>query len=340
VSDLIENAWAWTVSGAWLAAVGRLAVAMAIVAGAFLLARALATGLRRLRGRTRSGAPLIYIVERLAGYAVVLAGVFVGLSTLGVNLTSLTVFAGAVGVGVGLGLQGIVREFVSGLVMIFDPLLQVGDFVELQDGVRGEIVEVGPRATRLRTNDGPQIILPNSRLIESQVLNWTFRSGTRRIHVPFSVAYGVDKAIVRDVVLAAARELPFTHDDGGDHRTQVWLTGFGESALNFELVVWPTLDAVRRPGAMRAAYTWAIDDALREAGIEIPFPQVDLRVRSLFGHEGDLALEALGLSSAKAAPKPRTKPRRAPRNDAAQAVVDDAARDARERAEEGRDPKA
>jgi small-conductance mechanosensitive channel len=159
------------------------------------------------------GAPLIYIVERLTGYGVVLAGLFVGLSTLGVNLTSLTIFACAVGVGVGLDLQGIVREFVSGLFVIFDTLVNVGDFVELEDGVRGEVVEVGPRATRLRTNDGLSVVIPNSKLIESRVLNWTHRGDTRRIHVPFAVAYGVDKARVRDAVLAAARGLPFTLAD-------------------------------------------------------------------------------------------------------------------------------
>jgi small-conductance mechanosensitive channel len=211
-----------------------------------------------------------------------------------VNLTSLAVFAGAVGVGVGLGLQGVVREFVSGLVVIFDPNVHVGDFVELENGVRGEIVEVGPRATRIRTNDALDVVLPNSKLIENQVINWTLKGETRRIHVPFSVSYGTDKALVRDAVLAAAREMPSTQETE-TRRTQVWLVGFSDSAMNFELVVWPTPEAARRPAAMQAAYTWAIDDALCRAGIEIPFPQIDVRLRSLFGHEGEAALEALKL---------------------------------------------
>ncbi len=333
MDQLLHNAWTWLVSGAWMASVGRLGVALLIVAAAFLLARILAAGLRRLRARSGAGAPLIYIVERLAGYAVVLSGLFVGLSTLGVNLTSLTVFAGAVGVGVGLGLQGVVREFVSGLVVIFDPLVGVGDFVELEDGVRGEVSEVGPRATRLRTNDGLNVVIPNSKLIESRVLNWTHKGGTRRIHVPFSVAYGVDKAKVREVVLAAAHALPFTMADDTVRKTQVWMTGFGDSALNFELVVWPTLDAVRRPSAMHAAYTWAIDDALRQAGIEVPYPQMDVRLRSVFGREGDTGLTALGL---QADPSPRPSSGAASQNDAADAVLDDARRAAEERAADER----
>lgn len=336
MEDLAQRAWEWVASGAWVASAGRLLVALAIIGAAFLLARIVGAGLRRLRGRSRAGAPLIYIVERLAGYAVVLAGLFVGLSTLGVNLTSLTVFAGAVGVGVGLGLQGVVREFVSGLVVIFDPLVSVGDFVELDNGARGEVAEVGPRATRLRTNDGLNVVIPNSKLIESQVLNWTHRGGGRRIHVPFAVAYGVDKARVREVVLQAAQALPFTQNGDPSRKTQVWMTGFGDSALNFELVVWPTLDAVRRPAAMRAAYTWAIDDALREAGIEVPYPQLDLRVRSLFGREDGTGLWA---RRSEAIAEPRTEDvRSATPNDAAEALIDDVEREAQDRAAEERRP--
>jgi small-conductance mechanosensitive channel len=99
---------------------------------------------------------------------------------------------------------------------------------------------------------------------------------------------------VRNVVLAAARNVDFTLLEDATHHTQVWLTSFGDSALNFELIVWPNIDAVKRPAAMQAAYTWAIDDALRAAGIEIPFPQRDLRIRTVFDREGEDAFRALG----------------------------------------------
>jgi small-conductance mechanosensitive channel len=297
--DFQRAVFAWLESGSWVAPVSRFLLAVFIVAVGIVTARLVAHSMRRLRARVRSGRAFVYVVEKLAGYGLVIAGAFIGLSTLGVNLTSLAVFAGAVGVGVGLGLQGVVREFVSGLVSIFDPLVQVGDFVELENGVRGEIAEIGPRATRVRTNDGLNVVIPNSKLIENQVINWTLRGGGRRIHVPFRVAYGADKTTVRDVVLKAAHEAPFTLPDEGARKTQVWMTGFEDSALKFELVVWPTFEAVRRPAAMQAAYTWAIEDALRQAGIEMPFPQVDLRVRSLFGREGDAGVAALGLGRAR-----------------------------------------
>ncbi|HUO13321.1 MAG TPA: mechanosensitive ion channel domain-containing protein [Caulobacteraceae bacterium] len=282
----------------------RLAVSAAIQAAAFVLARLASAGFRRLRSRAAAEAPSIYIVEKLAVYGLVLAGGFLALSALGVNLTSLAVFVGAIGVGVGLGLQGIVREFVSGLVLIFDPLVNVGEYVEIESGMRGEILEVGPRATRLRTADDLNVIIPNSKLVEGQVVNWTLKGGTRRLHVPFSVAYGSDKAQVREAVIAAARSVPFTLPETDRHRTQVWLVGFGDSALNFELIVWPSAEAIKRPASAKAAYTWAIEEALRQADIEIPFPQLDLRFRSLFGRENEEAARLAGLSPAKAPRRP------------------------------------
>ena len=269
-----------------------------VMIAAFAAAKAAGVVLTRIRKRAKSGRTPLYLVQKLITYGLTSFGLFVGLSTLGINLSSLAVFAGAIGVGVGLGLQGIVKEFVSGLVLILDNELHVGDFIELEVGkTRGEVVEIGARATHIRTNDNVDVLVPNSKLIDGTIINWTQRGHTRRIHVPFTVAYGVDKGKVRDAVLAAARAVPFTLPDTETQRTQVWMTGFGDSALTFELVVWPKLDAVKRPASMNAAYTWAIEDALRTADIEMPFPQMDVRLRSLFGHEGEDAAKALGLTA-------------------------------------------
>jgi small-conductance mechanosensitive channel len=281
--------------------VGGVAAGLLIILGGTLAGKVCGLAIARLRRRARYGATALYIVQKLVTYGLVIVAVVAGLSTIGLNLSSLAVFAGAIGVGVGLGLQGIVKEFVSGLVLIFDRVLNVGDYVELEDGKRGLVREVGPRAVRIRTNDNIELIVPNSKFIDGPVVNWTLNNRTRRIHVPFVVAYGSDREKVREVVLAAARSVPFTVAESEAHRSQVWLVAFGESGLRFELLVWPTLEAVKRPAAMHAAYTWAIAEALERAGVEIPFPQVELRVRSLFGHEGDSALGALGLEPAPTA---------------------------------------
>ena len=282
--------------------VGGLAAALLIIAVALLAARLSSAGLQRLRARAAGSAASLYVVEKVLTYGLVIIGFVAGLSTMGLDLTSLTVFAGALGVGVGLGLQGMVKDFASGISLVFERLVAVGDFVELPNGQRGVVHEVGPRATRIRTNDSTDLIVPNSVLVNDLVINWTLRNTNRRIRIPFVTAFGVDKEKVRDAVLKAARAVPFTSPDDAVRRTQVWLVGFGESGLDFELLVWPTQDAVKRPAAMHAAYTWAIADALDEAGIEIPFPQTDLRIRSVFGHEGDDALEILGR-----APKGRSR---------------------------------
>jgi len=302
---------------------GGVAAALAIMLGFMVAAWFVGHAVKRLRMRTREGSGALYLVEKVLSYGLVIVGIFAGLSALGLDLSSIAVFAGALGIGLGLGLQGIVKEFVSGLVLLSDRAVHIGDYVELPDGTRGIVQEIGPRATRIRNNDNVYLLVPNSQLIEQTMINWTLRGHTRRIHVPFQVAYGVDKEKVRDAVLAAAHEVPFTLPDTATQKTQVWMTGFGESSLTFELVVWPTLEAVKRPKAMNAAYTWAIDDALRLAGVETPYPQRDIRIRSFFGAEGDDALKALKLEGAKqkAAKEEPPAPTQPTTNDAAEDLM-------------------
>ncbi|MBU3970476.1 MAG: mechanosensitive ion channel [Alphaproteobacteria bacterium] len=303
---------------------GGLVAGLIVFLIALIAARMVTHGVRRLRERaSQRTTAALYLLEKLAGYGIVIVGVIAGLSAAGLNLSSLALFAGAIGIGIGLGLQGVVKEFVSGLFLIFDRMVSVGDLIELEDGVRGSIVEIGPRASRLRTNDNVNIIVPNSKLIEDRVTNWTLKGDTRRIHVPFSVAYGADRAQVRDAILAAARASPFTLPETESRRSQVWLVGFGESGLDFELLVWPTPAAVKRPAGMHAAYTWLIADALDASGIEVPFPQTDLRLRSIFGREGDEALAALGLQRpAMGAHETPPSPPRRTTNDAAEELLD------------------
>jgi len=280
--------------------IGSLVAALAVAFAGFVLAGVIAGALRRVRGRTVNAAPSLYIVEKVVSYGFVVAGLVTGVAMLGINLTSLAVFAGALGVGVGLGLQGVVKEFVSGLVLLFEGSVQVGDYIELDGGGRGEVKEIGPRATRIRNNDNVDILLPNAKLVEERVTIWTHKGESRRIHVPFSVAYGSDKSLVRDAVLEAARQVPFTLPETADRKSQVWLVGFGDWSLDFELLVWPELSAAKRPAAVLAAYNWAIEEALCKHGIEIPFPQQEVRLRSLFGQEAGEALRSLKLDEIEA----------------------------------------
>jgi len=237
-----------------------------------------------------------YTVSRLGTYLVLAAGVLLAIGTLGVPLSRFAIIAGGLGVGLGFGLQTIFSNFVSGLILLFDKSLKVGDFVELESGITGEVRDIKIRATRLVTNDNIDILVPNSEFVAGRVVNWTHRDVSRRLRVPFGVAYGTDKERVRQAALEAAAEVPFTQALDGPRRPQVWLQQFGDSSLNFELVVWLTAEATVKPMAVLAAYNWAVHSALQRHEIEIPFPQRDLNLRTLFGLEESAARRALGLA--------------------------------------------
>ena len=184
-------------------------------------------------------------------------------------------------------------NFVAGLIILFEKSLKVGDFVELESGVTGEVKEINMRSTLVTTNDNVDIVVPNSEFVNGRVTNWTMREAYRRVRVPFGVAYGTDKDLVKKAALEAASLVSFTLTAHGPREPQVWFVEFGDSSLNFELVVWLQPDAVKRPAAVHAKYLWAIDDKLREYKIEVPFPQRDLHLRSMFGMREAEGLEML-----------------------------------------------
>ncbi len=268
--------------------VGGLLFAVLVAIGVWiaskLVRRALGRYAQRNPGANQAG---LYTFARVVNYVLVVLGTMWGLDAIGIPLGKLSLFAGALGVGLGFGLQAIFSNFISGLILLFDRSLKVGDFVELASGARGEVKDIKMRATRIGTNDNIDVLVPNSEFINGHVINWTHRDVSRRLRIPFGVAYGTDKEVVRAAALEAAAELQFTLTGNDQRKPQVWLVGFGESSLDFELVVWLTASATKRPGAVQAAYNWALHTALGKHDIEIPFPQRDLHVRSLFGRTGD-----------------------------------------------------
>lgn len=267
--------------------VGGLLLAVLVALGVWIVSRLVRRALARYASQNPGvNQAALYTFARVVNYVLVVLGVMWAMDAIGVPLGKFSLFAGAIGVGLGFGLQAIFSNFISGLILLFDRSLKVGDFVELASGARGEVKDIKIRATRISTNDNIDVLVPNSEFITGHVVNWTHRDVSRRMHIPFGVAYGTDKEEVRAAALEAAEELPFTLTGNDERKPQVWLVGFGDSALNFELVVWLTASATKRPGAVLAAYNWALHTALEKRGIEIPFPQRDLHVRSLFGRAG------------------------------------------------------
>lgn len=228
----------------------------------------------------------VYALGKVVHYVLITIGVMISLSTLGLDISKFALLASALGVGIGFGLQNLVSNFVSGLILLFERSLKVGDFVELESGVAGEVRQINIRSTLVTTNDNVDIVIPNAEFVNGRVINWTMNEAARRVHVSFGVAYGSDKERVKQAVIEAARRVRFTLEQPG-REPQVWLVKFGESSLDFELVVWLTQEGVKKPALVNATYIWEIESALTEHGIEIPFPQRDVHVRSFFGQAGD-----------------------------------------------------
>jgi small-conductance mechanosensitive channel len=283
--------WDWSTVYEWvnkpLVTLGESPVTLAGVFGLVVimilvwwLASLVESTLRRvaLRGRHATSST-VYAFSRLVRYVVWIIGSLVGLSYLGFNLTSLALLGGAIGVGIGFGLQNIFSNFISGIIILVEKTLKVGDFVDLQSGVRGTVTEIAMRYTRITTNDAVDILVPNQEFINGRVMNWTFGERNRRTRVSFGVAYGTDKELVREAAIAAARTLRGIIEDA-QHPIDVRLVRFGESSLDFELLVWVGPEILGKPGGTRAKLLWALESELTARGIEIPFPQRDLRIRS------------------------------------------------------------
>src|SRR5712691_7167970 len=218
---------------------------------------------------------LQYAISQIVSNVVLVVGIFIVLQNTGIHLEALTVFAGAIGVGIGFGLQNITSNFISGLVILAERPITIGDRVEV-GGVTGQVVKIRARSTVVVTNDNITTIVPNQKFIDSPVTNWTYGDPRVRFRVPVGVAYGSDVELVREKLIEAAEEEPHTLKEPAP---SVCFGACGDSSLNFELVAWSD-EMSHRPRRYRSDLNFAIDRKFREAGIEIPFPQRDLHIRS------------------------------------------------------------
>ena len=226
------------------------------------------------RGHMDSGARIS--VARLVHYAMVLVGFLIALSTMGFELKNITIIGGALGVGIGFGMQAIVNNFVSGLILLFERPIKVGDVVQLGDGQRGRVTKLGLRATTVQTFDKAEVVVPNGDLISSQVTNWTLGDRSMRLIIPVGVAYGSDVEAVIRVLTAVAEENDRVLKEP---KPMALFLNFGDSSLDFELRVWIADFNDRR--IIQSALIREVDRRFREENIEIPFPQRDLHLRSV-----------------------------------------------------------
>ena len=280
-------AWSAPLPGIKLSLINIFLLIVMLVAVFWLSSRTkrfLFTNLLANSGLNRS---LQYALSQIISNIVLVIGVILVLENTGIHLGALAVFAGAVGVGVGVGLQGIASNFISGLIILAERPITIGDRVQVGDtaGRCNESAPAAPLSSRTTTS---RSIVPNKKFIDETVTNWTYGDPRVRFRVPVGVAYGSDVEKVHTALTAAGRQHPKALTEPAP---SVFLEKFGDSSIDFELVVWSS-EMSHRPHRFRSDLNFLIERQLREAGIEIPNPQRDIYIRS-----GSIAVTAAAAHS-------------------------------------------
>ncbi|MBI3853632.1 MAG: mechanosensitive ion channel family protein [Verrucomicrobia bacterium] len=229
----------------------------------------------RLLKRSHFEPSLQYALGKIMGYCFLALGFYISFQMANIDLSSLAIVAGAVGVGLGFGLQNIISNFVSGLILLAERPIAIGDRVEIS-GVAGQVKKISLRSTTVVTNDNIAIIVPNADFITHSVTNWSYDDPRVRYRIPFGVAYGTDLKKLQGLMMEVAAEHPKALKEP---KPSLFMTGFGDNSLNFELAVWSSEMTVS-PRTFRSDLNFAIEQKLRENNIEIPFPQRDVHLRS------------------------------------------------------------
>lgn len=231
---------------------------------------------RRVLDRLRVDAGTQYTLLRVLHYLIITLGVLYGLRVgFAVDLTSVAVILGFLSLGIGFGLQYIAADIVSGFILLFERPVRVGDRVKLDDGVEGRVESIAIRSTIIVTNENLAVIVPNSNLIQNRLVNYSYGDQTVRLNVPVGVAYGSDLDVVTTALIEAARSVPEVLENPAP---KAHFKGFGDSSLDFEVRLW--ISEPHRHPQISSSVNFAIDRAFRKHGVQIPFPQRDLHLRS------------------------------------------------------------
>jgi small-conductance mechanosensitive channel len=229
----------------------------------------------RFLPRVHVEAGLRYTLLRLAHYLIIGLGVLYGLKIgFSVDLTSVAVILGFLSVGIGFGLQYIASDMVSGFILLFERPIRVGDRLRLKDGLEGRVETISLRSTVIVTNENMAVIVPNSKLVQNELINYSYPTQKVRLNIPVGVAYGSDLDKVSDALFEAARSVA---DILTSPAPRVHFGEFGDSSLNLEVRVW--IDEPHKHPQIRSKVNFAIERLFRERNIEIPFPQRDVHLR-------------------------------------------------------------
>ena len=214
-------------------------------------------------------------------FLVILTFVF-ALNSVGIDLSSLTILVGALSVGIGFGLQNIVSNFISGIILIFEKSIQVGNIIEINNQFKGRVTQINMRSSVITTFDNIDIIIPNSTLMQNNVINLTFSDDIRRLHIPFSVAYGTNSDFIIQLILDSLKETQLVYIREDESRqAKIWMTGMGASSVEYKLLVWVNANTNRfgLDSSGMSDFLIFIYNTLQKNNIEIPFPQMDIHIR-------------------------------------------------------------
>ncbi len=253
---------------------GSLLVGAAFIVAAMVVANVVALSTRRVLGARGTPQGVQFAFAKILRYSILAIGFIAAINAMGFRLDALLAASAVVAVGIGFGLQNIAQNFISGLILLFEQPVRHGDFVRV-GGTLGTVDDIGLRATHIVTRDEVTIIVPNSALITAEVVNHSRPTTSLRIRVPVGVAYGTDTSLVKRVLLDVAKG-----DDGvlTVPAPEVRLEDFADSAMSFALLCW--IPNAREDLRTASSLRFAIEKAFREAGITIPFPQREVRLKS------------------------------------------------------------
>ncbi|MFM7602206.1 MAG: mechanosensitive ion channel domain-containing protein [Pseudanabaena sp.] len=247
--------------------IATIASLLGLIVLAFFVSKIISEIIRRsLLTKLRINRGLQEAITVFIKYLLITLSSVIILQTAGIDLSSLAVVAGVVGIGIGFGLQNIASNFISGLVLLFEQTIKIGDYVEIGE-LKGTIEKISIRSTIIRTEDDLFVIVPNQRFIENNTVNWSYAGHTCRIHIPVSVAYDTDLLVLTEALLTSARHEPRVLSDPPP---EVWFQSFGRESLEFELLVWIDDPDANEP--IRSSINFRIAYEFRSRGIRIPFP--------------------------------------------------------------------
>jgi len=264
----------------------QIVVAFAVLVVGILIGRRLAAAIgRRLQKSARLNRSTAYLLQRLIFYLLVVVITLVALPIAGIPVTIFTVMGGAVAIGVGFGAQNLFNNLISGIIIMIEQPIRVGDIVEVHGG-QGRVEEISNRCVRVRRSDGIDVLIPNSFFLEQPVVNWTHSDSDIRGEVAVGVAYGSPTEQVRDLIMQAANEHKEIREDPPP---VVLYEQFGDNSLNFRLLFWTPVSRPMDLRRIRSDLHYRIDNLFREANITIAFPQRDLHLDTLKPLEVKLA---------------------------------------------------